>query len=317
MDTPVALIIFNRPDTTKRVFEQVAKAKPRRLFIIADGPRGDRPGEREKCAAVRTIVEGVSWDCEVFKNYSDVNLGCGRGPAAAITWVFEHVEEAIILEDDCLPDQSFFRFCHELLEKYRHDERVMSISGTKIASDSTRLPYSYFFSRLPKGWGWATWRRAWEHFDFDLNLWPELRDTSWLGQILEDPSAVGSWSHVFDRVLASDETVDYWDHQWTFASWVQNGLAVVPQTNLVSNIGFGEDGTHTKNPTGFGACLPTAEIRFPLRHPPYIEPYAEADRYLIERVAKVWRQKQRRKRLIWRLRRKLAHISRGLHKMNP
>ena len=278
--TPVAFIIFNRPDTTERVFAEIAKVRPAKLFVIADGPRPDRPGEAEKCAAVRAIVDGVDWECEVFRNYSDVNLGSGRRPATGVSWVFEQVEEAIILEDDCLPHPTFFRFCQELLEKYRDDERVMMISGNNWQFGQGRTPRSYYFSRCTGTWGWASWRRAWQHYDFVMKLWPALRDTPWLLDILGDPRQAETWQNIFDRVHASAGNV--FDYQWTFACWAQNGLAITPNVNLVSNIGFRGDATHTANPTSMFANDPTAEMKFPLQHPPCMVRDREADRFTFE-----------------------------------
>ena len=151
--TPVAFIIFNRPDTTKRVFAEIAKARPPKLLVIADGPRADHPADVEKCAAVRAIIDGVDWDCEVLKNYSDVNLGCKRRVSSGLDWVFDTVEEAIILEDDCLPHPTFFRFCEEMLEKYRDDKRIAMISGDNLQFGRKRTGYSYYFSRYPHIWG--------------------------------------------------------------------------------------------------------------------------------------------------------------------
>ena len=184
--TPVLIIIFNRPDTTRRVFAEIAKARPATLLIAADGPRVDRPEDLDRCAAARRVVEQVDWDCDVRAHYSDVNLGCGRGPATAITWAFEQVQEAIVVEDDCLPHPTFFRFCDELLERYREREQVMHICGNSLrwfSDDDTRSAeragtterLSYWFSwHNVCGGGWATWRRAWRHFDLEVKLWPEL-----------------------------------------------------------------------------------------------------------------------------------------------
>src|SRR5215831_3805810 len=158
MRTPVALIIFNRPDVTERVFAEIAHARPRKLLVIADGPRFNRPGEAEKCTATRAIIDRVNWECEVLKNYSDVNLGCGGRESSAMIWIFEQAEEAIILEDDTLPQPTFFRFCEELLEKYRDDERVMHISGDNWLFGQKRISDSYFFSHYCLSWGWASWR---------------------------------------------------------------------------------------------------------------------------------------------------------------
>jgi hypothetical protein len=316
---PVALIIFNRSGTTAKVFEAIRRAKPPKLFVIADGARVGREGEAEKCAAARAIVDRVDWDCEVFKNYSEVNLGCGLRPASGISWVFEHAPEAIILEDDCLPAPSFFRFCEQMLEHYRDDERVMHVSGTNLLFGRGRRDYSYFFSRYPFCWGWATWRRAWRHFDYDLKRWPEVRAGDWLASALDDRSVAKFWTQQFDDVYAAGKR-HIWDFQWIFACWIQRGLSVIPRVNLVSNIGFGDDATHTMNAGDVIAAalgksrianvsgltkpvelamrmkplaslyarlarsrfsaLPVEEMAFPLAHPPFVMRDAAADAYL-------------------------------------
>src|SRR4028118_433764 len=184
MKTPVVLIIFNRPAQTEKVFEVIRQAKPPKLLVIADGSRAERPGEAEKCAAARAVIDRVDWDCEVFKNYSDVNLGCDPRISSGLNWVFETVEEAIILEDDCVPHPTFFRYCEELLERYRHDARVMNISGQNVLFGRHRTEYSYYFSRYTLCWGWASWRRAWQYFDVDVKLWPEIRDQNLIKNVL-------------------------------------------------------------------------------------------------------------------------------------
>ncbi len=287
MHTPVALIIFNRPDLTERVFNQIAKAKPSQLFIVADGPRQDRPEEFEKCQAARAIVDRVDWTCDVLKNYADVNLGCGHRPASGITWLFERVDRAIILEDDVVPNLTFFPFCEELLKRYEHDERVMQVCGHNYQLGHKRGPYSYYFSRRNIcGGGWATWQRAWKHFDFHIKLWPALRETSFLFDVLEDEAISEKWKKTFDTVFAGKpsstgaHTADYWDYQWTLAIWSQSGLSICPNTPLVSNIGYREDGTHTTSPN-LWANLPAAEMEFPLHHPPCVVRNREADHFFL------------------------------------
>ena len=275
LTTPVALLIFNRPDTTARVFEAIRQAKPPKLLVVADGPRADKPDDIEKCKAARAIVEGVDWDCEVLKNYSDLNLGCGKRPATGITWVFEQVEETIILEDDCLPHPSFFRFCQDLLDYYRNDQRIMAISGDNFQFGRKRTEYSYYFSRYNHIWGWASWRRAWKYFDYDLKLWPKIRKENWITSILENRKVVKYWTKNFQRTYEGDTTV--WDYRWTFACWIQNGLTILPNVNLVSNIGFGEDATHTIASKSRVANLPVKEMNFPLKHPPFLLRHVEAD----------------------------------------
>jgi hypothetical protein len=280
----VALIIFNRPDLTGRVFAEIAKSKPSKLLVIADGPRPDRPDDVAKCAAARAIIDRVDWDCDVIKNYSDDNLGCGRRPATGITWVFEQVTSAIILEDDCVPHPSFFRFCDELLSKYERDERVVQISGNFHQFGYKRGQGSYFFSRWNVcAGGFATWRRAWRHFDMSISDWPRLRETSWLEHAAGERRAAEFWRPVFDQIHAAKGEIDIWDFQWVFACMVQNGLSIIPNTGLLSNLGFRPDGTHTRKPSRW-ANLPVAEMTFPLRHPPYVMADAKADHHFTEHV---------------------------------
>ncbi|PMB22448.1 hemolytic protein HlpA-like protein [Fischerella thermalis CCMEE 5198] len=279
MKTPVAFIIFKRPHTTEKVFEAIRQAKPPKLFVIADGPRTDRPGEAEKCEAARAIIERVDWDCEVIKNYSDINLGCAKRVSSGIDWVFNHVEEAIILEDDCLPHPTFFPFCEELLEKYRYDTRVSSISGQNVLFGRRRTNYSYYFSRYNLCWGWASWRRAWQHYDLYMKLWPEIHSQGYLNDILEHPLVVKYWSNIFQSVYNNPLGIT-WDYQWTFACFVQNSLGIISNGNLISNIGFGPDSTHfkstNKNPLD---SLPTEKMQLPLNHPPFIVRDVKADNF--------------------------------------
>ncbi|MGE5305781.1 MAG: glycosyltransferase family 2 protein [Alphaproteobacteria bacterium] len=283
MRAPVGFIIFNRPDVTARVFSEIARARPRKLLVIADGPRPTKAGEAEQCAAARAIIERVDWDCEVLKNYSNVNLGCGRGPATGLRWVFDQVEEAIILEDDCVPHPTFFRFCDELLDRYRDDQRVMHISGNNFLGTS-RGAFSYSFSCYSLSWGWATWRRAFQYYDPAIRLWPKLRDTSWLLDNLGDIRAVEYWKKIYDLSHTSIDNVNTWDFQWLFATWAHRGLSILPNTNLVSNIGFREDATHTRGATNRLANLPRSEIIFPLKHPVVVARNKKVDRAIFERL---------------------------------
>jgi len=276
--TPVALIIFRRPEFTERVMAAIAEAKPQKLLIVADGPRPERRDDVGECAAARAVAERVDWDCEVLKNYSDVNLGCCRRLATGISWVFEQVEEAIILENDCVPHPSFFRFAQELLERYREDERVMHIAGSTYRRESFPIPSSYYFSCFNGAWGWATWRRSWKYYDVGLKLWPWLKKTSWLEDILEYEIAVRYWASLFDFAFQHDGNVTGWDHQWTFACWAHSGLSVMPKHNLVSNIGSGSDATHTFKENDPTLNLPTEEMKFPLVHPLAVLQNRELDR---------------------------------------
>ena len=275
LTTPVTLIIFNRPDTTARVFEAIRQAKPPKLLVIADGARNDRPDDVENCQAARAIVEQVDWECEVLKNYSDVNLGCRKRVITGLDWVFEQVEEAIVLEDDCLPNPTFFRFCQELLDKYRNDPRIMMISGDNFQFGRNQTEYSYYFSRYGHIWGWATWKRSWSLFDESMPAWPELRDQKWLIRLLGNEQAATFWSRIFQGVYDGFNT---WDYIWLFTLWCHDGLTILPNVNLVSNIGFGS-GTHTTMKDSPLANMKTTAIVFPLSHPTVVERHIEADRF--------------------------------------
>jgi len=283
MRTPIAFFIFNRPETTARVFAEIARARPPVLLLVADGPRAGVPDDAEKCAATRAIMDRVDWDCRVLKNYAEGNLGCKRRVASGLDWVFEQEEEAIILEDDCLPHQSFFPFCDELLERYRDDEAVMAICGDNYLFGRKSVSDSYFFHRLVGGWGWATWRRAWRLYDAELKQWPAWRETSWLKEIVGDHRAVRYWREIFDRIYAGGDA-DTWDYQWVFSVWARRGLAATAAVNLVTNIGWGVDATHTFNRESVLANIPAGEMTFPLRHPAGVSVDREADQIILENI---------------------------------
>jgi hypothetical protein len=276
LKTPVAFIIFNRPETTSRVFQEIRKARPPLLLLVADGPRLGHSSDAEQCAQTRAIVDQVDWECEIHKNYSDINLGCKKRVASGLDWVFSEVEEVIILEDDCLPHPTFFQFCEELLQKYRNDERIGHIGGVNFQFGRKRGPYSYYFSRYTHVWGWASWRRAWEGYDRDLTLWPKAKEEKRLRQFFDDLSLVGYWTNIFEKVCQNK--IDTWDYQWSFHCWAQGRLAIIPNVNLISNIGYGSDATHTMGQSRFNN-MKTAAMQFPLSHPPFILRDSAADEY--------------------------------------
>lgn len=280
LQTPVALFVFKRPDTTRRVFEAISKVRPAKLFLIADGPRQDREGEAEACRQVRDIASRVDWQCEVFKNFSEANLGCGERMTSGLSWVFSQVEESIILEDDCLPDLSFFSFCQELLEKYRGDSRIAYISGDNLVENCAKTEYSYLFSRIGGIWGWATWRSEWHRYDRHLRDWPELRKQHALAEIFERSEAVKLYTRIFDAIY-DKRGPDTWDYQWLYTNLKNNSLAIVPSTNLVTNIGFGADATHT-SVTDSRFTLPVIPMDFPMKHPVSVIPMRGFDRCRIQ-----------------------------------
>ncbi|MDX6383422.1 MAG: hypothetical protein QOK48_995 [Blastocatellia bacterium] len=282
MRTPVAFLIFNRPDRTARVFAEIARARPEKLLVVADGPRANQPGEQELCLATRSILDKIDWPCELLTDFAETNLGCKQRISSGLDWVFEQVEEAIILEDDCLPDQTFFPFCAELLERYRDDERVGMICGSNFQNGKRRSPDSYFFGLHTTVWGWASWRRVWQKYDVGIRRWPELKDTPWLSELLRNPVAERYWPEVFDDTF--NGAYDTWDWQLFFLLWSNNLLVLLSDRNLISNIGFGEGATRTRDNLPSMANLPVTAMDFPLRHPATVSLDREADIYSFRQI---------------------------------
>jgi hypothetical protein len=274
MKTPVVLLIFNRPEPTQKVFEAIRKTKPNKLLVVADGPRKNKVGEIEKCLETRAILDGVDWECEVLTNYSDINLGCKVRVSTGIDWVFEQVEEAIILEDDCLPDPTFFRFCEELLDYYRHDTRIMAICGNNYIFGQNRHTDSYYFSRDFHCWGWASWRRAWQYYDPEMKLWSKVKNKGWLEDIFQDSTSVAYWKLILQSVY--DEKINSWAYRWMLSCWIQNGLTILPNVNLISNIGYGESATNTTKKDKL-SNMDTRAMEFPLKHPTFMVKCKKSD----------------------------------------
>jgi hypothetical protein len=269
---PVVLFLYRRPDTTARVFAAIRRARPRQLMLVADGPRD--ASETLACALTRDVVAHVDWDCEVERNFAATNLGLTRRIETGLAWAFERVSEAVILEDDCLPHGDFFPFCDEMLDCYRHDERIMCVTGDNFHGRHDASPASYHFSRYPHIWGWATWKRAWRWYDSAMTDWPTLRDAGWLDRILESPAAIRYWKFIFER---NHRTREAWDYSWIFNCWTRGGLTVAPAANLVGNIGFRADASHTRDADCPFGNLPTQPLAFPLRHPAAIARDVAAD----------------------------------------
>jgi hypothetical protein len=275
LSTPVVFIVFNRPDTTRRVFESIVGARPSTLLLIADGPREGKTGETEACRQVLEIVSHVDWPCQVFKNFAAGNLGCAERVISGLDWAFSLVEEAIILEDDCLPDPSFFSFCSELLEKYRDDDRLASICGANLVERYQTASESYYFSRLGSVWGWATWKSRWQRYDRFLRNWPSLRRADALTELFDEPKYRSHWKRIFDSMYEGVGP-DTWDYQWCYSTLFENMLHIVPTVNLIANIGFGPEATHTKTPDS--RLLPKLKtIDFPLKHPSGMVPSRRLD----------------------------------------
>lgn len=279
--TPVAFCIFNRPQHTKQTFAAIRAQRPSQLFIIADGPRPNHPKDTESCKAVRAIVEQIDWPCEVHRNYADANLGLKRCVSSGLDWVFSQVESAIMLEDDCLPNPDFFRFCDEMLERYVDDDRVAVITGNNFQNGQKRGDASYYFSKYNHCWGWATWRRAWQYYQGDLPFWPEWRSSLAWHQLTPDSVERRYWNKIFEGVRANK--IDSWAYPWTASVWFKGGLTCTPNVNLVSNIGFGPDSTHTASADSPLAEMATNTIGN-ITHPSSVQQDVEADHYVFNCV---------------------------------
>ena len=280
-NTPILMIVFNRPEQTREVFERVRQAQPPRLYIGADGPRPGK-GEEDKVAAVRAIVEEVDWECEVFTLYQEENQGCAFAPPAAISWFFEHEEAGIILEDDCLPSMSFFGYCQEMLERYKNDQRIFMISGSNLQDGWQRDPeYSYYFSHLGLIWGWATWRRAWEYYDWNVKMFGEIRDKGLLEDYYWNQPSTQYVIDFLERVYNGEPGIDTWDYQWAFSIYANSGLSINPNVNLIQNIGMNAEGaTHMSEADQRHVNRPIYDLEFPLTHPPFlIRDRVSDDRY--------------------------------------
>lgn len=271
--TTVALIVFNRPEMTRRVFAAVARARPARLFLIADGPRADRSGEAARCEEVRRIVSAVDWPCQAETNFSSENLGCRRRVISGLNWVFSKAEEAIILEDDCLPDPSFFPYCWELLERYRNQNQIGFIAGFNPLEKSFPFNYSYYYTVMTPIWGWAVWRRAWQEYDESMRSWPLVKEAGLLHLLFPDKRVVAYWSKVFDSMYLGTGP-NTWDYQWTYTCWTRNWLNILPARNLIQNIGVGGDATHPQS-SDPDLTLPAGSLSFPLEHPHAITAWPE------------------------------------------
>jgi hypothetical protein len=260
------------------VFAEIREAKPKRLYIAADGPRTPHPTDSKFCHDARLACSKIDWDCTVETLFRDDNLGCRRAISSAIDWFFRNESEGIILEDDCLPSQSFFRYCSELLSYYRDDEQIMCISGNNFQQARRGGEESYYFSRYPHCWGWATWRRAWAFYDASMDNWETNRN---LDVIRQWPEATEGfrryWENVFDLTVSGK--MDSWAIRWLYSCWKRQGLSCLPHRNLVKNIGFTEGATHTTEEDVWYSKIDCCELPFPLKHPALKQRDIEADRF--------------------------------------
>jgi hypothetical protein len=274
-EIPVLLAIFNRPDKTRAVMENLRQVKPKRLFIAADGPRPNHPHDMEKCRLARQEATSVDWPCDIKTRFLDDNMGCDPAVSSAIDWFFRNVELGIILEDDCVVHPDFFTFCGELLVRYSDDLRIMQIASLSPYAGREH-PYDYHFSRMFRcSGGWGTWRRAWKHYTADLTRYSDDESHEILKAYYPNYS---KYFYLYKALLEFKKgSLFYWQHwdfQWTMACYAQNGLSIVPEKNLMENIGFGDDSTHTQKMNPVFENLLVQPLRFPLRHPPFV--YADS-----------------------------------------
>lgn len=274
--SPILFLTFNRLDTTKKVFEVIKQVKPPKLYLASDGARVNKSGEKEVVESVRNfLLNNINWQCEVKTLFREQNLGCGKAVSSAINWFFENEEMGIILEDDCLPSISFFRFCDELLLRYKDEQRIMHISGDNFQDGISRGDGSYYFSQISHVWGWAAWRRAWKLYDFEMKSLNNFINYKIYKNIWKQNKVQKYWLKQFKNVSLGK--IDTWDYQWNYCLIVNNGLSILPNINLVENIGFNSEATHTSNSK---LKMPSAnEIKFPLTHPQFFVPDLEADTY--------------------------------------
>lgn len=273
----VLFIVFNRPNTTFRVFEKIKEARPGKLYIAADGPRSSNTLDLERCSEARSVIDLIDWPCEAKTLFRKDNLGCKYGVASAIDWFFENEEEGIILEDDCLPGNDFFRFCDLMLQRYREDTRIRHITGCNLQYGRKWGSASYYFSNNVHVWGWATWKRVWQQYDVELTNYNEDEIEEQFSKIFAEPLLVESWTEIFLKMKRNE--IDTWDYQLGIANFFNNGLCIIPNSNLISNIGFGPDGTHTFSESDRNSNLPVESLPEIISHPKFILPEKEADSF--------------------------------------
>ena len=278
---PILFLVFNRLDTTKQTFSVIQKIQPPRLYISSDGPRFGVTGELEKVEIIRKyVISNVNWPCEIKTLFREKNLGCKLSVSNAIDWFFKHEEQGIILEDDCLPNTSFFSFCDELLEKYKNNKDVAVISGNNFNPNKIGNA-DYYFSKIPLIWGWATWRRTWNMYDMEMSNYLNFKKENKIKKVWRDKLVQNYWLYTFDQVY--DNKINTWDYQLTFSIFLNNSLCICPNANLVSNIGFGKNSTNTFMIDKRLSNLKTKNLPLQLLHPNQPE-YTEDNDYYVNKI---------------------------------
>lgn len=277
LNTPVLFIIFNQPDITKKVFEAIKSVKPKILYISGDGPRNEIPGEIIQCEKTRSIINEIDWDCDLHTRFLDKNMGCNDAIWGALNWFFDKITEGIVLESDCLPHPDFWYYTSELLERYRNKTEIKFIGGNNYQNSINRGDGSYFFSKMAYNWGWATWKRAWQEFDYDIcNKYSKNSFHKIINSQFVDNDERKYWKKIFKFVR--EDRPYMWDFRILFSIWAASGITIAPNVNLVTNIGFHPDALTTKDISSPYNNLPLESI-LPIRHPSKIKIDIEADLY--------------------------------------
>lgn len=279
-DTPILLIIFNRPDKVRRLIDSLRAIKPTKIYISADGPRDSVPADTELCKQARAMVSQINWPCEVITNFHERNTGSDFGPEKALNWFFDNVDEGIILEDDCSPHPDFFHFAKEMLSRYRSNEQIMLISGNNFQNGIIRGDGNYYFSKYPSTWGWASWKRAWNHYDTNTTAYDDFLEKEKINTICQSNAEKKFFLKFFNQIHT--HKIEHWDIKWIFTIWNNDGIAIIPNVNLVQNVGFGKDATHTikHDDTMVIKASPLEKIV----HPSIITVNKEADAYLFKHI---------------------------------
>jgi hypothetical protein len=289
-EAPVLLIIFNRPDTLQVVFDVIRKAKPSKLYVSADGPRKGNVSDNINCEKAREITKNVDWKCETHYRFLEENLGCGWGPASAISWAFENEDRLIILEDDCVPSIAFFPYCNYLLEKYLVDTRIWFVSGRSDDTDPSFFQnVDYMFSHYGHSWGWATWRRCWQHFDIEMKNFPEYIKYGGAKNVFFSRREGELYNRTYKKLFIDKNLYTHvWDFQFGHSIMSNGGLAIVPAKNLIENIGL--SGTHSSGINKY--CELKAEEDFIIKNEPeFVLANREFDLYHFKNhISKTMRQ---------------------------
>lgn len=276
MKTPILFLTYRRFHTAEVVFNAIRKARPPKLYFASNAPNQNNFNEFARVSKVRSLIERVDWTCEIKTRFLEEHLPVKESISSSLSWFFEQEEQGIILEDDCLPHPDFFTFCENLLERYANDDRVWAITGNNFQNGMRRGDASYYFSRYSHIWGWASWRRAWQKADMDIQFWPEWKMSSAWRNLWPDLVVRKYWEQIFDRMYRAE--IDTWDYPWAASVWYYGGLTATPNVNLVSNIGFGPDSTYTRDPNHPNAAITTSEIGV-IRHTFSVRQDFEADTY--------------------------------------